>query len=514
MNNKTRLKEIISIINKNDLLNDKSPKNVRKTIEDLGPTFIKIGQILSTREDIIPNDYCVELAKLRSNVEPLSFKTIEEILKKEYGDYQKYFKLIDEKPIGAASIAQVHKAVLNTGEEVVIKVRRPNIEVEIKQDMELLKNAINILHLNHFIKIMDLNSMIDELYESTIKELNFKQEVENMNTFEECNKDIPYISSPKVIKELCNENIIVMEYINGIMISNIDELKSNGYNTSVIAKELSRNYIKQALDDGMFHADPHPDNICLLDERIIFLDWGMVGTLTKRNMELLKKCMKSIIEEDYEGVTNYLISMSKVNGELNKQKLANEISTILKEFSTLELDKIDTKKFITNMFEMLQNNGLILDHNITMLVRGIGIIEPVLKSLDSKISLTSVLKEKVIENEIKSITSGEPIKEISKKIIKTTRSLSNLPNEAEKLLKSMNEGNIKLKFELSNSKNQVDKIEKLIHELVLGFIDGCLIVAFSLTDIDEVRYAFLTGIIIISIILIIRIIKDNIHSGY
>ena len=180
----------------------------------------------------------------------------------------------------------------------------------------------------------------------------------------------------------------------------------------------------------------------------------------------------------------------------------------------VKLHKIDTKKFITNMFEMLQNNGLILDHNITMLVRGIGIIEPVLKSLDSKISLTSVLKEKVIENEIKSITSGEPIKEISKKIIKTTRSLSNLPNEAEKLLKSMNEGNIKLKFELSNSKNQVDKIEKLIHELVLGFIDGCLIVAFSLTDIDEVRYAFLTGIIIISIILIIRIIKDNIHSGY
>ena len=328
MNNKNRLIEIISIIKINNLVDDRSPKNLRKTIEDLGPTFIKIGQILSTRVDLIPNEYAKELSKLRGNVTPLPYPQIEKILKKEYKNLDNIFVHIYEKPIGSASIAQVHKARLKDKRTVVLKIRRPNIEEEIKQDIELLKQATKILHLNHFIKIMDLDKVLDELYTTTMMELDFSKEKENMLFFENHNKDIPYISSPKVIEELSTKNILVMEYIDGIMISNIEKLDNENYDKSLIAKELSKNYIKQALEDGMFHADPHPDNITIYNDKIYFLDWGMVGTLSKLNRALLNKCMKAIITEDYQEVANCLLSMSIKKDETDYQKLVDNIKEI------------------------------------------------------------------------------------------------------------------------------------------------------------------------------------------
>ena len=514
MNNKNRLIEIISIIKINNLVDDRSPKNLRKTIEDLGPTFIKIGQILSTRVDLIPNEYAKELSKLRGNVTPLPYSQIEKILKKEYKNLDNIFVHIYEKPIGSASIAQVHKARLKDKRTVVLKIRRPNIEEEIKQDIELLKQATKILHLNHFIKIMDLDKVLDELYTTTMMELDFSKEKENMLFFENHNKDIPYISSPKVIEELSTKNILVMEYIDGIMISNIEKLDNENYDKSLIAKELSKNYIKQALEDGMFHADPHPDNITIYNDKIYFLDWGMVGTLSNLNRALLNKCMKAIITEDYQEVANCLLSMSIKKDETDYQKLVDNIKEILEEFSTLGLDEIDTRKFITNMFKMLQENNLILDHNVTMLVRGIGVIEGVLQSLDSSISLTSVLKDKVLENEKKALLSGETLKKIEKKVLKSSKSLINIPEETESLLKYIKQGNFKFKLELSNSTKHIDKLENLLHELILGFIDGCLILAYSFTKTELAKFIMLTFIIIVSALLTFKMIRDLLHKGY
>lgn len=514
MNNKERLMNIVKILKDNNILNDRSPKNVKKTIEDLGPTFIKIGQILSTRVDLIPDIYAKELSKLRSNVTPLPFEEIEKILKKEYKDVKSVFSRVNERPIGSASIAQVHKARLKDNTYVVLKIKRPHIEEEIKQDIELLKEAVKILHLNHFIKIMDLESVLDELYQSTMLELDFEKEKENMLFFEQHNENETFVATPKVIENLSSKNILVMEYIDGIMVSNIEKLDSEDYNKSLIAKELSKNYIKQALDDGLFHADPHPDNITIYNNKIYFLDWGMVGTLTKLNQALLNKCMKAIITEDYQEVANCLLSMSIKKNEVNQAKLVTDIKKILEEFSNIGLEEIDTKKFITSMFKMLQENNLILDHNVTMLIRGIGVIEGVLNSLDPTISLTSVLKDKVIENEKKNLLSGETLKNIEKKVLRSSKSLINIPTETESLLKYIRQGDFKFKLELSDSNKHIDKIENLLHELILGFIDGCLILAYGFAENELAKYIILLFIIVLSAWLFLKMILDLLHKGY
>ena len=514
MNNKDRLKQIIKIIVNNGVISDRSPSNVRKTLEDLGPTFIKIGQILSTRVDLLPTKYITELSKLRSDVTPIDYDEIIDLLRKEYSNFDDIFVEVSKKPIGSASIAQVHVAKTKKYGNVVLKIKRPNIDDEIKNDIKLLKEAVKVLRLNYFIKVIDLEMVLDELYKSTLNELDFEQERENMIEFSNNNKDEKYVSCPNVYVDICSENVIAMEYIKGIMISDVARINEAKYDKKLIVRELSKNYIKQALDDGLFHADPHPDNICISKGKIIFLDWGMVGTLTRKNRNLLSDCMKAIIFEDYDRVSDDLVSMSVKNGEFNYNSLVKDVEGVLSVFSDMKLDDIDARKFMNDMFNMLRNNNLILDHDVTMLVRGICIIEAVMKNLDPSTSLISVLKNKVLDDGIKSFISRDSLKKTSRNLAKSGASLLEIPNQMEKLMKMVSSGDFKFKFELSDSSKHVDKIENLVHEIILGFIDGCLILGFSFLDSPCVKFIFLVFIILISAWLLLKMIFDLFHKGY
>lgn len=508
--NKGRLKKIISIIKKNNLINDRSPENLRKTLEQLGPTFIKMGQILSTRVDLLSEEYIVELSKLRSNVEELDFNTIKNILFERYGNYVSTFSYVEERPIGSASIAQVHKAKLTNGQDVVLKIKRPGVDEAVKEDFELIKEVVKTLHLNNVFKVMDLELLIDELYKSTLNELDFKLEEKNIIEFSNNNSDISTISVPYVIGHLSKDNILVMEYIDGIYINEVDKLREEGYKPKTIAKELCSNYIKQALEDGLYHADPHSDNILIRNDSIVFIDWGMVGRLSNKNKELLDKCVEYIVLEDYTSVAKVLANMSKVNGELNKTNLINDVSSILGKYASLGLENIVFSEFAKEVFRMLRNNKLVLDYDITMLIRGICIIESVIKKLDPSTSLMGVFEDRILVNK----NYYKDYKKVTKQIAKTTTSMASIPVELDNFIKRINDKDFKFKFEMSDSKKHVDKIENLVHEIVLGFIDGCLIVAFSIVEIEEMQLIFLVAIVFVSCILGVKMLIDLIHHGY
>ena len=508
--NKGRLKKIISTIKKNNLINDRSPENLRKTLEELGPTFIKMGQILSTRVDLLGEEYIVELSKLRSNVQELDFKTIQNILFEGYGNYNSTFSYVEERPIGSASIAQVHKAKLISGQDVVLKIKRPGVDEQIIEDFELIEEVVKTLHLNNVFKVMDLDLLIDELYKSTLNELDFKLEEKNIIEFSNNNSDVSTISVPFVIDQLSKDNILVMEYIDGIYINEVDKLKQEGYKPKTIAKELCSNYIKQALEDGLFHADPHSDNILVRNDSIVFIDWGMIGRLSNKNKELLDKCVEYIVMEDYASVAKVLVNMSKVTGELDKTNLINDVSQVLGKYASLGLENIVFSEFAKEVFNLLRNNKLVLDYDITMLIRGICIIESVIKKLDPSTSLMGVFEDRILVKK----DFYKEYKKIGKQIAKTTTSMANIPVEVDNFIKKVNDKDFKFKFELSDSRKHVDKIENLVHEIVLGFIDGCLIVAFSIVDIEEMKLIFLVAIVFISCILGVKMLIDLIHHGY
>lgn len=510
---KDRLKEIIEVLKENNITHGINPVKLCKILEELGPTFIKIGQILSTRVDLLPEEYTNELSKLRSNAIPLDFQTVKNILNESYGDVDKYFKSIKHTPIGSASIAQVHIAYLISGEKVVIKIKRPGIDDKIKTDIKLLKEAVSCLHLNKFIKVFDFNLVLDELYNTTLQELDFSNEVNNLVRFSENNKD-SYIYSPKVYLDLCRDNAIVMEYIEGLKINDTLKLIDSGYNLNNVALLLSENYIKQALDDGFFHADPHPDNIMVRDDKIVYIDLGMMGTLSKKNKLLLKNCMKAIISSDYNEVARILLDMSEVSGEVDHMKLVNDIKSILMNFGSSSLNDIDITKFIKDMFKMLQENKLILDNDVTMLVRGIGIIEAVLEKLDSNINLVEVLTNKIKKDSFKETISIDTIRNVGKTVINSTNGLLKLPGEVSNLITSISNGEIKFKVEFSDSNNHIDKLEKLLHELIITFLDGILIICLCFSKSHEQKEILGLFVIVLSVWLFIKMLIDRMHNGY
>lgn len=507
-----RLKEIISILDKSKLKDGLSPEKVCDTLEKLGPTFIKIGQILSTRVDIIPKAYTDALANLRSNVTPISFNEIKTILNKEYKDLNKVFLKIDETPVGCASIAQVYKAQLLNGKEVIIKVKKESFASDMVTDINLMKKAVKMLHVDDFIKAINVSDMLDEMLLVTEEELDFTKEMDHIILFEKNNKDVSYVFCPFVYTKYSNANVIVMTYIDGVKIDDIKSLIKQGYNLEDISLKLSCNYIKQALDDGFFHADPHPDNIIISNGKIAFIDFGMMGTLTDKNKNLLKDCIKAMIKSDYYNVSEILLKMSVKNGDVDTVKLRYDIENILSNFGNTDLKNIDTSVFISNMFKMLKSNNLTLDKDVTMLIRGIGVIEPVLKKLNPDLSLFEVLSNKIDQDFIPDLKND--ILDTGKKIIKSSKSVADLPNEALMFVRSLNHGETKFKFELSDSSKQVDKIEKLLHELIIGIIDASLILGASFVKEKYLRNIFVIFIIILSLWLFIKMFNDHQHRGY
>ena len=313
-NSINRLNEVIKILRNSNIIKDQSPSNLCNTIEKLGPTYIKLGQILSTREDIIPTEYCKALERLRCNVEKIDYETLLEILNNNYQNKDEVFENIDYTPIGSASIAEVHLATLkSTKEKVVLKIKRPNIEEIFKEDFSILKRAIDILHINKLIK----------------EETDFIKEGNNLQDFKNNQEKNNYVDCPKYYQEYSTDEIIVMEYIDGYRISQIDKLKEENYNLEEISKIISENYISQALNDGLFHADPHPDNIIISKDKINYIDLGMIGRLSERNKALLKKCISCILSKNYKEVSRILISMCEIKDEIDYIKIENDIERIL-----------------------------------------------------------------------------------------------------------------------------------------------------------------------------------------
>ena len=507
-----RLEEIVKILLKYDLKKGITPDKLCSIIEELGPTFIKIGQILSTRIDIIPKNYIEALSKLRSNVKQISKEEINSILDLEYKNKDEVFESIDEL-LGAGSIAQVHKATLKNGEKVVIKVCKKNVYEQMSIDVSLMKKAIKTLHLNKLIKIIDLNKVLDEILEVAYEESNFNIEKDHLIKFKKLNMNDNNISFPKVYSNISTNKVLVMEYVDGILLDNIELLKKEDYDLERISYILSDNYIKQALNDGFFHADPHPDNIMIRKNTITYIDLGMMGTLKEKNKKLLNDCIIKIIEEDYYEVSKILTLMCEKTGDVDMFKLKKDISTILTSSASSNLNEIDITKFVSDMFLMLKENNLILDKDVTMLIRGIIIIEATLSSLNPNLSLTSVLVNHIKSNNEKIIDKSK-ILEMGSSAIKNTKSLINIPNEILTFFKTINNGDNKIKFEMSASNNAVDKIEKLLHELIIGIIDASLILSLSSEQNETLRIIIIVLIIILSVWLFMKMLFDHIHKGY
>ena len=510
-NSPSRLSEIIAVIKKYRLTKDITPENVRLALEELGPTFVKMGQILSSRDDLIPKEFCNEFQKLKHSVKPMPYETVEEILTREYDcPPSEIYQEINKIPVGSASIAQVHKAVLKTGEVVAIKVRRENIEELMERDARLLKKVISLLHLNKiFGDIINLTQVIDEMYDRAKEEMNFHTEKNHIEEFRENNKELVYLKPLKVFNKYSTNNILVMEYIDGFNISDTEELKKAGYDMDEIAEKLAHNYLKQAIDDGFYHADPHSDNIKVVEGKIAYLDFGMMGRLSKRNRNLLEKCIIAIVKNDINEVAHILTLLDTSNNTPDYMQLKNDIRKVLDKNKTTEIINIDIKEFVTEMFILLRQNEITLPKEITMLIRGIVVLEGTLEKISQNINLINVLEKKVEPQDV--LLDKEKVSSFALSTVKSGANLLLLPSEALTTLKGINNGELRFNIELTDSKHQIDRIEKIVHLVIVSALDVAFIIGTSQivkaeNTLPFIFYLYLFGAIICTLWLLYKLI--------
>src|SRR3989338_7097994 len=302
----------------------KPEARLRKTLERLGPTFIKFGQLLSVRPDLIPKEYSKELEKLQDSVEPFSFNDVRAAIEMDFGKkIEQLFLSFEKKPIASASISQVHKAVLKTGEKVAVKVQRPDVKRIMETDIEIMFYFAKLLD-RHIEKVrkFDPARIVDEFREWTEKEIDFRLEARNAKRFWENFRGSKTVHIPKIYDQLTSERVLTLEFIEGIELHNIKEIKKRKLDFNEIIKNGFNAVMTQVFVHGIFHADPHPGNIIIMrDNSIAFVDFGIVGYFDENLKNKCVDLLYGIVEQDEELVMETFLSLGLKSEEINYEQL-------------------------------------------------------------------------------------------------------------------------------------------------------------------------------------------------
>lgn len=496
LNRKTRtrrLKEISDILRKHHFLKGFTPEAFRAMLEDLGPSFVKIGQTLSTRSEILPKAYCDELAKLQMECDPLPFEAILEALDDIYGDAQgDVFDAIDPTPLGSASLAQVHKARLVTGEIVAVKIQRPGVKTTMAQDIDIMRMVAR--YAARFMKdeqMLDLRDVVEELWTTFLEETDFQREAANLEEFARLNKGVAFIDCPKVHTELCGEYVLVMEYIDGIPILATDRLRNAGYDLEEIGEKILDNYASQILDHGFFHADPHPGNILVRGDDIVWIDLGMVGQLSALERALIGRMFRAVAENDPYALMEALLGAVRSEGPVNHGRLLSQLGNLLVSYTTVNLADINVGSALMDVFGVLQTQNLALPPSFTLLARGMVTIEGVLVDIAPDTSVIDIIAAHVKRRERTWEAFETKAREFVSTAATSAQAAVRLPTQASHTLDMIDRGQVRVGADLGIPIDAIAALYSVSGTVAMALISAGLFIGSSLLATTNMHPQFL-----------------------
>lgn len=366
-------------------------ERIRLVIEELGPAYIKIGQIASTRADIIPPDILRELEKLQENVPSFSFAEVREIIEEELGSpLEDIFSQFDEEVIAAASIGQVHRARLRaTGEQVAVKVQRPRIKAMIETDLEILMDLATLTE-NRMKRMerLQLRDAVEEFSKSLRNELDYTFEGRNAERIAKQFKEDQTIYIPKIHWDFSTRRVLTMEFVEGLRLNQFEELDKQGYDHKQLAEQLVKALFRQILIEGFFHADPHPGNIFLLKGGVIsFIDFGMVGRLTLDMKQNFASLIIAMMRQNTESMIKAVLRIGIVPDEVNLTLLSNDVDELREKYMDIPLSRISLGEAISDLFEVAFRHRIRIPSDFTMVAKCLLILEGIVEKLDPNLSI-------------------------------------------------------------------------------------------------------------------------------
>ncbi len=454
------------------------PQRLRQTFEELGPTFIKFGQILATRPDAIPPDYISELHKLHDYIEPAPFEQLEDVFQKELGrPPEECFKWIDKTPIGSASIAQVYKARTFDDADVVIKIQRPGIRRIIERDIQILKLLAGALSHVEELAHFDLDAIVGVFERSILRELDFRYERHNMETIERtCTSSIVLI--PKTFPELSSRQIFTMERIPGPKLKQGTFTEAQGKKA---AQEFARTMFEQIFIYGVFHADPHPGNIILTPGgRVGLFDFGSIGRLSPGSLHELAGLLTSIIKRNYRLLARRILRSGYATGEIDLRELSTKLLNVIDPYYDLPLSEIEIGPLLNDTFKILYEYKIRIPEQYVLLARALMILEGTLHQLNPSMCLIDHLKplaKKIIMEQWK---PEGILRELRLELYDLTTTLWDLPAAAGELLERLRKGSFRARIAIEDIQGIERRLDRLNLHVPLGILASSILISGTL----------------------------------
>lgn len=457
------------------------PENLRLVFEELGPTFIKIGQILSTRPDILPIEYINELVKLQDSAPPFSFETVKEIIETDLKKpIDEIFKEIDPEPIASASVAQVHDAVLIDGKKVIIKVQRPDIEDQLLEDIGILIRIVRRAPNTLRDVLLDPVEALEEILETTKIELDFRNEVDAMLRFRRENQDIRCISIPEVYREISTKRIVVQEKVEGIKITEKSELEQEGYDTDDIGRKLILSYLYQLFNKGFFHGDPHPGNLIISKQKIYFIDFGIMGYLSSKSKNAINDLLDAMVKKDIGQLVNVVLSLAMQKGLVDKNKLYEDIEYIIHYYLQTSLKNIQVSMLFMDLFDAARKNNLKLPKEFTTLLKSLLILEGVLSKLAPDLSIMEISRDYLKEDQVVKFKPEFTLDSLALNGYTLIKDSLKIPTSISTILDNFISGRGKIKVDITNLNDRWKDFNKMVNRVVFALVVSAIIIASAL----------------------------------
>jgi len=499
------------------------PKRICMSLEELGPTFIKFGQILSTRPDFLPPDFIKELEKLQDKVHPFDSFKAKEIIEQELDmPINKLFKKFEEAPIAAASLSQVHKAILPDGEIVAVKIRRPNVKEVIELDLEILDNLAGFIDRRLGDGwIYHPKLMVKEFKRAILKEIDFTNEAHHFEKFRINFKDIDYIKIPEVYWKMTTTKVITMEFIDGTKVSEIiqDEYKDI-FDLKEVAERGANIILKQIFEDGFFHGDPHPANIFILPPAtIVILDVGMVGYVDENMIKNGAKLLQAMIDKNLDKGIRSLEALGVFKKEFDENLLRQDFAELVDSYVGISLKDLDISKLMQDTIRVMVHNNLVLPSNLALMIKALSMVETTGRQLDPDFNMVPVAKSFINKLLSKKFATKELIKRGNEFIQESAEFMEQLPGDLRDAIKKLRKGKLKFVFEHRGLEKLTSEIDHSTSRMSLSIIIAAIIIGSSLivhVNIGPFIFGYpILGIIgyIIALLLGFGLIISIIRSG-
>ena len=489
--------EIFGVFAKHNFYaNGLTPEELRTTLEDLGPTYVKIGQIMSSRLDLLPESYCKELEKLRQNVQELDPALARAVIEQETGKkIDEIYSEVRDKPLGSASVGQAHYGVLKDGRKVVTKVQRPFIADMMREDFVMLKKLAkgvsSVGGSSDDDNQMDLVEVIEEFEKVTEEELDFRVEAANTRYFKEnVIEDESKITCPEVIDELTTERIFTMTFVDGYSISKRDQIIADGFDVEEIGRNIVDSYVHQVLDVGTFHADPHQGNLMVQRENGVpeWIDFGMIGRITESDIKVIQQLVLAVLEKDVETIAGAVMGLGAASPKTNRDRLIEDLDVFMDQYvNVTSIDDLDISMLFEEICTLADKHHIKMPGRFTMLVRSLATIEGVIEELCPSLNLFEIISGKLMDRAKQNFDLEQELLSVGKDALEISKKAAKIPAQVSDVLKGVARGRTKINLELTGYEELLNKGSDSIRNIVLAlfacimFIGSCVLCLADIT---------------------------------